>query len=507
MRSARRLAALLEAEKAVILPEDRIALIRTVKKIPSIMTQAEWDKVNASNWVFDGGEVVNISSDYEAMLRDGFAKRRQLIAEKLAGSTGDGEAALFFEALLVCIDACSNFARKYAAAARNAGKGDMARVFENISEKGASSFYEACQFFRLLNFLLWINGNHHITVGRFDQYMYPYYKRDIESGVLNKEEAYELLAETFLSLNKDNELYHGVQQGDNGQSLVLGGIRPDGRDGVNELTGLCLKASLEINLIDPKINLRVSKDTPLSLYVSGTELTKQGMGFPQYNNDDVVIPGLVSLGYDLNDARDYVTAACWEFIIPGKGMDIPNIDAMDFPKILSETVKAELTSCTAFEDFMACYRERIETEAKRIVSAAKPVFLLPSPLQSLLMDGCVERGRDISTGGKYNNYGMHGAGIATAVDGLYAIRRRVYEEKSVSAEGLTQALANNFADEGIRRLMLSAPRMGDNDDDVDGLAAALLNIFADTLAPLRNERGGIIRPGTGTAMYYLWLGS
>ena len=377
-------------------------------------------------------------------------------------------------------------------------------MFEAIATRGAASFYEACQFFRLLNFLLWINDNHHITVGRFDQYMYPYYKHDIEAGILTEAEAYELLVETFLSLNKDTELYHGVQQGDNGQSLVLGGVTPEGTDGVNALTSLCLRASLDINLIDPKINLRVDKNTPLSLYTLGTKLTRQGMGFPQYSNDDVVIPGLVALGYDLQDARDYVVAACWEFIIPGKGMDTPNIDAMNFPQILSDTVRQDLVSSPTFEVFQQRYTERLAQEADRILSRARPIYVQPSPFQSLLMDGCIERGRDISTGAKYNNYGIHGAGIATAVDDLSAIREKVYTEKAVPADTLIAALDSNYAADSVRLEMLSAPRMGNNDDRADGLAVWLLDTFADILSPLRNERGGVIRPGTGTAMYYLW---
>lgn len=121
-----------------------------------------------------------------------------------------------------------------------------------------------------------------------------------------------------------------MQQGDNGQSMVLGGLNPDGSDSFNELSDLCLQASLELKLIDPKINLRVNKDTPLARYERGTQLTRQGLGFPQYANDDVVIPCLRHWGYAEKDAYDYVVAACWEFIIPGTGMDIPNVNGLSF---------------------------------------------------------------------------------------------------------------------------------------------------------------------------------
>ena len=121
---------------------------------------------------------------------------------------------------------------------------------------------------------------------------------DMDAGVYTKEPALDLLEDFFLSFNKDSDLYVGVQQGDNGQSMVLGGRLEDGSEGFNELSELCLLASRDLKLIDPKINLRVSKATPLEIYEKGTELTKVGLGFPQYSNDDVVIEGLQKLGYD-----------------------------------------------------------------------------------------------------------------------------------------------------------------------------------------------------------------
>ena len=142
-------------------------------------------------------------------------------------------------------------------------------------------------------------------------------------------EAQELLEEFFISLNKDSDLYPGVQQGDNGQSLMLGGVSAaTAATAVNPLTAMALQAARNVALIDPKINLRVNTDTDLGLLAQGVQLTRIGLGFPQWCNDEVVIPGLVAAGYDLEDARDYSVAACWEFIIPGKGMEVVNIGAV-----------------------------------------------------------------------------------------------------------------------------------------------------------------------------------
>lgn len=175
--------------------------------------------------------------------------------------------------------------------------------------------------------------------------MRPFYQVDIDAGK-TRQELLEIIEEFFISLNMDSDLYFGEQLGDNGQSLVLGGC-----DSFDDFSHLCMEASLELNMIDPKINLRVYKNTSDEIYEFSTLMTKQGMGFPQYCNDDVVIPELIRLGYAPADAADYGVAACWEFIIPGKGRDIPNILTMNFPKMVEQAVKEDLLSADSFESF------------------------------------------------------------------------------------------------------------------------------------------------------------
>lgn len=505
-RSALRLRAMLEAEKPVILPDEHIVLFRTGGRVPSLFTAQEWEKLTRDYFIFDSAKICNISSDYATTLSMGLLARRNECEDSMRVHAGNPEALEFLEAAVLSIDAVLDFSERIRRLAEKEKRYDIARVFANIPAKGAETFYEACQFFRLLNFILWINGNHHNTLGRFDQYMLPFYLRDIQSGRMTKEEAFDILVELFLSLNKDTDLYPGVQQGDNGQSLVLGGCCPDGSDGVNELTELCLRSSLEIGLIDPKINLRTSKETPLWLYELGTRLTAKGLGFPQYENDDVVIPGLCRLGYEAEDARDYIVAACWEFIIPGKGMDIPNIDCLNFPKIVNRALFSHLEACDGFEDLMEAVRNELRHEIDTMLPRFEPIFAEPSPFQSVLMDGCVASGRDISKGAKYNNFGIHGAGISTAADSLAAVQTMVFEKKRVEKGELLNALKADFEGyDDLRALLLNeTPKMGNNDDRVDDLAVRLLDWFADSLEGRRNERGGVYRAGTGTAMYYLW---
>ena len=331
--------------------------------------------------------------------------------------------------------------------------------------------------------------------------MYPYLKNDLERGILTEESAYGLLRDFFISFNKDSDLYSGIQQGDNGQSMVLGGIDEDGKEVFNLLSKMCLRASRELMLIDPKINLRVSRNTPLEIYELGSELTKAGLGFPQYSNDDVVIDGLVKeYGYEPKDAVNYVVAACWEFIIPHVGTDIVNIDALSFPKVIDVCLHRDLGGCSRFEDFMDAVKSEIQAKCDVMCENIKSIWFAPSPFMNLFIEG------DLYQGAKYNNFGFHGTGIATAADSLAAIEKYVYEEKSVSKQELIEAVDSNFEEhrELLPILRYEAPKMGMNDNAADAKAVFLLEAFADSLKGKRNCRGGIYRAGTGSAMYYLW---
>ncbi len=503
-RSAKRLLRLADEETPVVFPGDRIGFARTVKAIPPILTEDEQAELEKKHYIFDNGGVGNISSDYGDVITCGMdAKRAEILQSR---RKFDGLSSEYDElcAMLDCIDAVYVIADKYRAEAERQGCTMLADALSRVPRGGATCYYEALVFLRLINFMLWLNGNKHNTLGRFDVYMYPFYRAYIEKGALTREFALELTEEFFISLNIDADLYPGVQQGDNGQSLMLGGTDASGDQMFNELSEICLEASLELDLIDPKINLRVNKDTPDEVYRSGTRLTKQGLGFPQYSNDDVVIPALVSLGYDKADAFDYTVAACWEFIIPGKGMDIPNIDALSFPAAVNRALfDGEVTS---FDGLMARVKSEIDAETDRIAESVRNISIEPSPFQSILMDGCIACGRDVADGCKYNNYGIHGAGLSNAADSLASIKKNVFDERNFDIDTLRAALLADFVGyERERDFMLAAPKVGNNDDYADVFAAELMNDFSAACARRKNERGGCFRAGTGTAMYYVWL--
>lgn len=444
----------------------------------------------------------NVTPNYKRIITKGFdAVREELVATV---SAADGLKKAYGNEMLQKLDECIAVCDQYRQTVKEQGNMRLYDALLRVPHKGAETFFEACVFMKLCIYFLRVSKADHLGLGRFDQYMYSFYENDKKKGVTD-EELFETLEAFFVSLNFDTDLYTGVQQGDNGQSMVLGGFDKDGNSMYNELSDMCINASLELNLIDPKINLRVGKNTPDDIYVKATRLTKQGLGFPQYCNDDVVVPGLVKLGYDTDDALDYVVAACWEFIIPGCGADIPNIRTMNFPLVVNNVVHSKLLQCNSFEELMHHIEQGIADECDNHVQACNG-RRKHMPLLSLFTDNCIETLTDMWEGGaKYLNYGCHGAGIANATDALAAIKTCVFDEKTVTAEELLKAMNSNF--EGyseIRNRLRACPKMGNNDSAADDISLHLMSFFSKNMNNRDNGVGGIWRAGTGSAHEYLW---
>ena len=494
MRSALRLKLALDMEKPYLFEDELIAFTRTVPNLPFLFSDAQWETISREHFIHELGNVSNLSPDYGRVIASGLSAVRERL--------GDAQEHV---AMRMGIDAALNLTARYERAAREAGNAALADVLERVPAYGARSFREALQSLRILHYVMWCEGDYHNTLGRFDQYMYPYLAADLESGRETQESAFELLCAFFLACNRDSDLYPGMQQGDNGQSIVLGGMTPDGHDGFNLLSEMCLKACGELRLIDPKINLRVCRETPLSVFEMGTQLTKLGLGFPQYENDDVAIPGLMALGYSEEDARNYAMAACWEFIIPGRGMEIPNIGALPFANCVDGVIRAELAGCADMDALKAAVRADIFARVSDTLAARKNLYVIPSPYLSLFFDGCVENARDISLGCVYNNWGLHGTGLAAATDMLAAVEKAVFED-GVPAQALLAAMDANFEGYDALRAKLKndCPKMGNDDDRADGHACFLLDTFAEAVRGYTNERGGIVRAGTGSAMFYIF---
>lgn len=454
---------------------------------------------NNEKFSFDYGG--NVTPNYKKVISKGFDAIRQELVCSIEKAVDENKIA-YGKLMLEKIDNVLAVCDQYRETVKENER--LYNALKTVPRKPATSFFEACLFLKICIYFLRVEMVGHIGLGRFDQYMYSFYLSDKENGV-SDQEIFELIEEFFISLNFDSDLYTGVQQGDNGQSMVLGGFDLDGNSEYNELTDMCMEASLELNLIDPKINLRVGKNTPEEVYIKATRLTKQGLGFPQYCNDDVVIPGLIKLGYEPEDAANYVVAACWEYIIPNCGADIPNIRTMNFPLIVNNVIHEKLCECETFDELMEFVKEGINVECDTIIQQAYGYISPPQPFLSIFIDGCIENLIDMwNHGAKYSNFGCHGAGIANAVDALCAVKTCVYENKTISADTLLRALNNNFEDYAVvRNLLRACPKMGDNDDTADGIALQLMRVFSDNLNNRPNGKGGVWRAGTGSAMEYI----
>ena len=425
--------------------------------------------------------IYNATPDYSLLLKEGLNSR-------IAASKSE-QAKREMSALL-------DLTHRYAEEATRVGNLEMADVLSRVPAEAPRTFHEALQSLRILQYGFYLYGMAHCGWGRMDQYLIDFYRADLAEGRLTPEEAKELLEEFFLAMNRDADLYPGVQQGDNGQSLMLGGCKPeDGTSAVNELTYLIIEAVLETRLIDPKINLRVDRNTPTDLLELGSELTKCGLGFPQYSNDEVVIPALVKKGYKLEDARDYSVAACWEFIIPGKGMDMVNIAALSFPYAVDKALRDEVaTGSFSAESFKRRIVEDIDRQIKKILDFDGVVWA-NEPMLHEFFPNIV-----------YNNIGIHGAGSANAADAMSSILK-IYESEGLEGlKSLVKAQDENFANDAElrKRLVDDMPKIGNADQSADANLKFLFDSFAE-VAENHSTPNRVIRPGTGSAMYYIWL--
>jgi formate C-acetyltransferase len=500
---------MLKSERPEFMDGERLAFLRTVRQIPDLHTDAEMDARRATGTAFgEKGVVFNMTADFAPTIRDGLGERLGEIDARLAKcrADGDAEGVEFLENARLSVEAVLDLVDRYRAEAEKRGLAEIAATLAQVPRNGARTFHEALQSLRILHYAMWCEGEYHCGLGRIDQYLFPYYDADIKAGRLTDETALEELEEFFIACNRDSDLYIGVQQGDNGQSVMLGGVTRDGKTAFNDLSRLCLKACGELKLVDPKINLRVDKTTPLEIYELGTELTAKGLGFPQYANDDVVIPALRRWGYELEDARDYSVAACWEFLVPGCGMDINNIDAVSFVGALDAALRnVAAASSPSFEDVKAEFKAEVQRRADALVEKYRHVEILPGPFVSVISTDCIKKARDISKGAKYNNFGIHGTGIAVAVDSLASVRELVFEKKLVTLSELVSLLDTDFAGRpDVLAAAKAAPKMGNADARADDLAKWLIDFWGHAFDGKRNDRGGVFRPGTGSAMYYIW---
>ncbi len=449
---------------------------------PETLRAIEHNIFTPGNYFYNG--VGHVTVKYEEVLAIGFSGIREKARkelEKISLAEGNYQKkSRFLQAVMISCDAASAYAKRYAGLARSEAaacadpvrKKELLRIAENCSnvpEKGADSFYEACQSFWFVQQLLQIESSgHSISPGRFDQYMYPYYKKDMDSGKITRESAQELLDCIWVKLNDLNKCRDAASaEGFAGyslfQNLIVGGQDADGIDVTNDLSFMCIDASKHVFLPQPSLSIRVWNGSPHDLLIRAAELTRTGIGLPAYYNDEVIIPSLVSRGLTLQDAREYNIIGCVEPQKAGKteGWHDAAFFNMCRPlelvfsngedngsQIGPETGRVE--DMKTFEEFYDAYKTQMNYAIELLVNADNAIDMAhaercPLPFESSMVDDCISRGVSLQEGGAvYNFTGPQGFGIANVADALYVVKKLVFEEKKITMKELKEALATNY---------------------------------------------------------------
>ncbi|MHB1315932.1 MAG: glycyl radical protein [Christensenellales bacterium] len=407
-------------------------------------------------------------------------------------------------------------------------------ILKRIPLHKAETFYEAIQAFWLIQVLSQIEANgFSITPGRFDQYMYPYFKKDRADGRLTEPFALELLDCLFLKFAETirvDEKRMSEETGGyaSGQNLVVGGIDVTGQDATNELSYLCLAANYHINLNQPNFTVRLHKRTPDDFLGKVVESISRGNGMPQVLNDEIIIPSLLNKGMPLSLSRDYIPVGCDEITVAGqwgrcnggyvnfaKVVEITLGSGNDLMKGIPAGLPLDVSQATTFEDFLSIYTKQLQYAIKLCTSDANLTDLAHKGLAtqtvvSLFLDGCIDKGRDVTSGGaRYNTTGIVGVGTANGADCLYAIREIVYTKKLFTLQQLKAILQSNFeGQEPLRQMLLNKlPKFGNDVEDVDAYAAFITNIFFDELEKLKTFHNGTFWPALYSVTSQVSLGS
>jgi formate C-acetyltransferase len=436
----------------------------------------------------------------------------------------------FYQACLMVADAAIAFARRYARLAeelaestldssRRAELKRIARVCRRVPEGPATNFKEALQSVWFIQVIIQIESNGlAIALGRFDQYMYPFYRKDIDSGRMDRAEALNLLGCLFCKLSEINKIYSNegarlLAGPAHGQTLTLGGILSGGEDGTNELSHLCLEADSAIRLVQPDLAIRVNDSTPQDLLLKFGEAVRSGIGKHKIFGDRLIIDSLIGCGIDPAEAREWGSLGCSEPVVCGMTNSWGNSGHLSLPKCLELALndgRCRLTGkqlgpatgdpvrFVSFEDLMKAFKRQVEYFAAQLVTYNNLLDrlhaeLLPLPFVSLFISDCLARGMEFNAGGaRYNFTSPLGIGLITAADSLAAVKKLVFGEKSISMDQLIEALDRDFEGQEYLRqtLMNRAPKFGNDEDSADLLANEVLHVWADSLKGHTNPRGG-----------------
>jgi len=469
--------------------------------------------------LFGGGYCVNHSvRDYGLAARKGFrALAEEADAELAACRIEDPEdiqRIVFYRGASAVAHAAAGLGRRYAKAARAEAASctdpgrrteleQMADACDRVPAEPARTLFEAVQAVWFAHAITCcedhINAN---SIGRLDQILQPYYEADVAAGRIDREGAIELIELLWLKLYRDYDV----------QQVVLSGQRPDGSDATNDMTYICLEATRRLGIVRC-LSVRLHKHSPRRLVEEATDLLSQGGGIPFFFNDDAIIPALCDKGIPIEDARDYAVIGCVEITIPGKANPHAVSHNTNLAKCFELAIHdgvdpasgeqvgprtGDLESFGSMREVFEAYKRQVEhfTRVGAFLSNAgeqEQEHTFPLPYESLLTADCIARGKDITAGGAlYYYHSCAAIGIPNVADSLAALDRLVFRSSSVSARELRRALAADFEGyEPMRQMLLhSAPKYGNDQEEVDALAAEVSEHFCATLASHRARFGG-----------------
>ena len=449
---------------------------------PETLLAMEHNIFTPGNYFYNG--VGHVTVKYGEVLAIGFSgikAKAQAELDKLCLADGDYQKkSRFLEAVMISCDAAIEYARRYARLALKEAeectdpvrKRELLQIAQNcanVPKKGATGFYEACQSFWFVQQLLQIESSgHSISPGRFDQYMYPYYQKDMESGKITREFAQELMDCIWVKLNDLNKCRDAASaEGFAGyslfQNLIAGGQNEEGIDVTNDLSFMSIQASMHVFLPQPSLSVRVWNGTPHEFLIRAAELTRTGIGLPAYYNDEVIIPSLMSRGLTLQDARDYNIIGCVEPQKSGKTegwhdaaffnmcrpLELVFSNGMD-KGVRIGPATGNVEDMTTFEQFYDAYKKQMDYAIQLLVNVDNAIDMAhaercPLPFLSSMVDDCMKVGKTVQEGGAvYNFTGPQGFGVANMADSLYSVKTLVYDEKKITMGELKEALATNY---------------------------------------------------------------
>jgi len=474
--------------------------------------------------------------DAPTVLAEGYSGILARVEEKL-GPELDLEKRAFYEAVSIALQSAMTFAELYSNLAdamaaqvndhrRRKELREISRVLKKVPSGPAESFYEAVQSFWLTYVIMHIEQTpnpYAFSLGRVDQFLYPYYRKDKDAGKITDEDAIELLQNLWIKINVGRKLW-AVSQ-----NAVIGGVHSDGSDATNELTYLILEATDDLAIPLPTITVKVQKEAPPELFDRAVKLLLKGRGQPTIINDDIVVESKVATGVSVEDARHSAIAGCQEPLVQGAENARTTASWFSLPKCLELALNngvsfltgkqiglptGTLADYSSYEGLHEAFWKQADFFIEHAIDCANRcdklmAELRPVPFVSAIMRDCIERGRDFrKDGARYNFSGFLCHGLANAADSLAALKKLVFEEKRLEATEVLDALRDNYENNPPLRLTLinHAPKYGNDDDGVDSIAAEIFDRITDTVPRYENSFGGIFRPGFSTPSTHVLYG-